>query len=123
MKIIISVLLLLSFHALACTSDLIGEGMLSSINEPAFSSDTSSHYKEVEVRALLHLSSSGNVSEVIKLEVNPDNLPKEPILASLKNAKFLPRTNHSRAIEAKDFDFVWIFELNKKPELELGFEF
>jgi hypothetical protein len=97
--------------------------MLSSINEPVYSSEISSLYKKAEVRAQLHLSSAGHVIEVITLEVSPDNLPKEPILTSLKNAKFLPRTNHSRPIEAKDFEFVWIFALNKKPELELGFEF
>lgn len=119
MKLIILILLLISENALACFQSVTTKPTLSFIVEPIFLKEIDTNSQRARVKAILHLSTTGKVLKISQLEIEPANLPKESILKSIRNAKFIPGMMNQRRIEVEDYEFVWEFELNKKLSINL----
>ncbi len=119
MKLIILILLLISENTFACIPSVTTKPTLSFIVEPVFLKEIDSNSQRARVKAILHLSASGKVLKISHLEVEPANLPKEPILRAIRHAKFIPGMMNERRIEVEDYEFVWEFELNKKLSINL----
>jgi hypothetical protein len=125
MKALFVILLFISMNVWACggmsirPSD-IGEGVvearLSAILPPLFSGKTETKKETAVVKAVVELSSDGAIVRVTKIDVEPNNLPKEPIIDSIMKARFYPRTKDKRPVSVEEFKFVWEFKIQSLPK-------
>jgi len=131
MKAVYFLLLFLPFAASACIDEndvrsaipqRIVPPKVNFIFAPIFDSNISTNEPSANVTALLSLSKDGTVTKILKLEIFPKSLPKEPIIQSIEKARFFPKTDNSIPVEANEFDFDWEFDIRTGPKIDIDLE-
>jgi hypothetical protein len=99
----------------ACMPSLPEGATIQYFPTPKFNQLTDVEESEGEVRAVVTISGKGKIISISSVQITPQNLPVEPVLTALREARFLMLYG----LKINDTEIVVPFDINKIEPIQI----
>ena len=100
---------------IACMPSLPEGATIQYFPTPKFHQLTDLEASQGEVKAIVTISGKGRIVSIHSVQISPENLPVEPVLTALREARFLMLYG----LEVKDTQIVLPFEIDKIAQISI----